>query len=88
MGQVLAGVERVLREHPQIWPDVVVVKFGALGASSLDIDVMAWFVVPTWGDFQVCREQVLLDVMQVVQDAGADFAFPTRTVHMIGGATA
>jgi MscS family membrane protein len=86
MGQVLAGVDRVLRAHPNIWPDAVVVKFGAFGASSLDIDVMAWFEVPTWGDFQVCREQVLLDIMKVVQDAGADFAFPTRTVHLVGGA--
>ena len=88
MGQVLAGVERVLRQHAHIWPDAVVVRLAGLGASSLDIDVMAWFVVPTWADFQVCREEVLLDVMQVVQDAGAEFAFPTRTVHVVGSAAA
>jgi MscS family membrane protein len=88
MRQVLDGIERVLREHPSIWPDAVVVKFAAFGDSSLDIDVMAWFQVPAWSDFQVCREQVLLDIMQVVQDAGADFAFPTRTVHLVGGHTA
>jgi MscS family membrane protein len=85
MEQVLAGVERVLREHPHIWPDAVVVKFSAFGASSLDIEVMAWFAVPTWADFQLCRQEALLAIMQVVQDAGADFAFPTRTVHVVGG---
>ena len=88
MREVLDGLERVLRAHPQIWPDAVVVRFSGFGASSLDIDVMAWFAVPGWPDFQACREQVLLDFMQVVQDAGTAFAFPTRTVHMIGGATA
>jgi MscS family membrane protein len=85
MDTVLAEVERVLRDHPHVWPDAVVVKFAAFGASSLDIEIMAWFVVPTWADFQRCRQEVLLGIMQVVQDAGADFAFPTRTVHLVGG---
>jgi MscS family membrane protein len=78
----------VLRQHPHIWPDVVWVKFSALGASSLDIDVMCWFAVPAWPDFQVCRQEALLAIMRVVQDVGAKFAFPTQTVHVVGGAAA
>jgi MscS family membrane protein len=83
MTQVLEGFERVLREHPKIWPDAMVVKFKEFGASSLDIEIMAWFQVPTWGDFQLCRQEVLLGFMKVVEDAGTAFAFPTRTVHLI-----
>jgi MscS family membrane protein len=82
MQQVLTGFERVLREHPKIWPDSMVVKFKEFGASSLDIEIMAWFQVPTWADFQQCRQEVLLGFMQVVEDAGTAFAFPTRTVHV------
>lgn len=88
MQQVLEGFERVLREHPKIWPDAVVVRFKEFGASSLDIEIMAWFVVPTWADFQVCRQEVLLGFMQVVEQAGTSFAFPTRTVHLISHPTA
>jgi MscS family membrane protein len=87
MEQVLDGFERVLREHPRIWPDAVVVKFKEFGASSLDIEVMAWFQVPTWADFQQCRQEVLLGFMKVVEDAGTGFAFPTRTVHLINEPT-
>lgn len=83
MQQVLDGFERVLRQHPKVWPDAVVVKFKEFGASSLDIEIMAWFAVPTWADFQVCRQEVLLGFMQVVEQAGASFAFPTRTVHLV-----
>lgn len=83
MQTVLAGFDRVLRSHPRIWPDAVVVRFKEYAASSLDIEIMAWFAVPTWGEFQECREQVLLDFMGVVEDAGASFAFPTRTVHLV-----
>jgi MscS family membrane protein len=82
MQKVLEGFERVLREHPKIWPDAMVVRFKEFGASSLDIEIMAWFEVPTWGDFQLCRQEVLLGFMQVVEDAGTGFAFPTRTVHL------
>lgn len=86
MQQVIEGFERVLRQHPKIWPDAVVVKFQQFGASSLDIEVMAWFAVPDWGQFQTCRQEVLLGFMQVVEEAGTAFAFPTRTVHLVNPA--
>ena len=65
----------------------MVVKFQEFGASSLDIEIMAWFQVPAWSDFQLCRQEVLLGFMKVVEDAGTGFAFPTRTVHLINEPT-
>jgi len=86
MEHVLGGFERVLRDHPLIWPDSVTVKFKEFAESSLNIEIMAWFRVPTWDEFQRCREEVLLEFMGVVERAGARFAFPTRTVHVVSGA--
>jgi MscS family membrane protein len=83
MRQVLQGLEGVLRAHPKIWPDAVVVKFSGFGASSLDVDIMAWFQTSDWGEFQGIRQEVLLSFMDVVEKAGSSFAFPTRTVHMV-----
>jgi MscS family membrane protein len=83
MRKVLAGLEAVLRAHPKIWPDAVVVRFKGFGDSSLDIEVMAWFVTPEWSEFQLIRQEVLLGFMRVVEEAGSSFAFPTRTVHML-----
>ena len=83
MRQILEGFERVLREHPKIWPDAVVVRFAAFGASSLDIEVMAWFQTSDFGQFQGYRQEVLLRFMDVVEQAGSSFAFPTRTVHLV-----
>ena len=88
MRQVLAGLERVLRAHPRIWPDTVVVRFGELAASSLNIDIMAWFLTSDWGEFQQIREQVLLDFMDVVERAGTSFAFPTTTIHVASAPSA
>ena len=40
-----------------------------------------------FGKFKVMREDVLLAFMEVVEDAGTSFAFPTRTVHVVGATT-
>jgi MscS family membrane protein len=85
--EVLAGFERVLREHPKIWPDAVVVRFREFAASSLDIEVMAWFQTPDWSEFQLIQQEVLLQFMEVVEQAGTSFAFPTRTVHLVESAS-
>lgn len=82
MREVLAELERVLRAHPRIWPDAVVVRFAALGQSSLDIEIMAWFQTREWGEFQVFRQEVLLQFMEVIEKAGTALALPTRLVHM------
>ena len=86
MRTVLEGLERVLRDHPKIWPDAVVVRFSAFGASSLDIEIMAWFQTAEWSEFQEIRQEVLLSFMAVVEEAGSGFAFPTRTVHLVADA--
>jgi MscS family membrane protein len=80
MRGVLAGFEQVLRGHPKIWPDAVIVRFKGFGESSLDIEVMAWFQTSDWNEFQQIREEIFLRFMEVVAAQGTEFAFPTRTV--------
>jgi MscS family membrane protein len=83
MRQVLQGMEAVLRAHPKIWPDAVVVRFAGFGASSLDIEIMCWFETVDFNEFRVFRQEVLFAFMKIVEDAGTSFAFPTRTVHLV-----
>jgi MscS family membrane protein len=80
--RILAGCEQALRAHPAIWPDAVVVRFAGFGDSSLNVEVMCWFVTKDWAGFQVAREEVLLSFMRVVEEAASTFAFPTRTLHI------
>jgi MscS family membrane protein len=82
MRAVLEGFERVLRAQPKLWSDSVTVRFSALSPSSLDIEVMAWFETSDWGEFQGIRQDVLLQFMDVVEQAGTSFAFPTQTIHL------
>jgi MscS family membrane protein len=83
---VLQGCEDVLRTHPKIWSEIILVRLCALGESSLDIEVMAWFQTTDWLELRQYRQEVLLGFMEVVQAAGTALAFPTRTVHLAGAA--
>ena len=88
MREVLSGFERVLRAHPKIWPDSLTVRFVAFSASSLDIEIMAWFQTPDWNEFLGIREAMLLQFMDVVAQAGTSFAFPTQTIHLAAESSA
>jgi MscS family membrane protein len=84
--QVLAGLDRVLRAQPKLWPEGVTVRLKELGASSLIIDVGAWFGTTNWDEFMLIREQVLLEFMTVIEEAGTALVVPARTVQLVDGA--
>lgn len=87
MRAILAALEAILRGHPKIWTDSVTVRFKELAASSLDIEIMAWFTTPDWNEFQTIRQDILLDFMEAIEAHGSAIAFPTRTVHFVGSPT-
>jgi MscS family membrane protein len=80
---VLAGLESVLRQHPKIWPDTLIVRLKEFGESSLNLEVMAWFQTSDWNEFLAIREETLLQFLEVVEREGSSFAFPTRTIHLV-----
>jgi MscS family membrane protein len=81
---VLAGVERALLAHPRIWPDGVSVRFTEFRDSTLNVEVMAWLQLTDWNAFTRERQELYLQFMQVIEEAGTQLAFPTRTVHVVG----
>jgi len=83
MRAILADLEAILQRHPKIWPDGVVVRFKELGASSLDIEIQAWFQTSNYAEFQMIRQDTLLAFMAAIEAHGSAIAFPTRTVHVV-----
>jgi MscS family membrane protein len=81
--RVLAEVEATLRAHPKLWPEGVVVRLSELKDSSLNVEVMAWFVTTDWSEFTAIRQELLLRFLEIVEETGTSFAFPTRTVHLV-----
>ena len=81
--EVLEGFQRVLREQPKVWPEGGTVLLRALSSSSLDVEVIAWFQTEDYAEFQAVRQEVLLQFLRVVEQAGTSLAYPTQTVHVV-----
>jgi MscS family membrane protein len=80
---ITQGIRDMLAAHPAIDPDQTqIVRFNGFGASQLDIMVYAFTSTTEWEPFQAIKEDVLLQIVNIVHRHGADFAFPTRTVHL------
>jgi len=82
--QVVLEIERLLRGVPEVWPEGVVARFVNLGASSLEIEVMCWFQTADYDVFRRIRQDVLLGILRIVEEAGTSIAFPTTTVKLEG----
>ena len=79
---LLTKIREMLLGHPRIHPDLVRVRFVGFGASSLDIELFAYVKTTKWPDFLGVREDVLLRVMEIVNESGTGFAFPSRTLYL------
>ena len=78
----IAGLRRVLRSHPRISREPQRVRLVAFGASSLDLEVLAYVETSDFDEFLGVREDVYLRFMDVVAASGTGFAFPSTTTYL------
>ena len=78
---LLAKMREMLLGHPRINPDPARVRFISFGSSSLDLEVFAYAVTRDWNEFLGIQEDVLLRVMDIVEQSGTAFAFPSQTLY-------
>jgi len=60
----------------------MVVSFSRFGESSLDLYLLTFTTVTDLSEFNMVKQSVLLGVAKIVAKHGADFAYPTRTLHI------
>ena len=78
--QAVEGIERLLRGMPKVWPDTVVSKLAAFSPSALEVEVMCWFVTPDFEEYRGLRQEALLGILRIVEEAGTAIAPPTVQV--------
>lgn len=62
---------KCVRNHPKIWPDVVRVHFTGLTDATLPIEITAWFVVTEPDQFLDAKQELLLQILEVLEQFGA-----------------
>lgn len=78
---VLIRTRELLLGHPRIAPDSVRVRFMGFGASSLDVEIFAYVATRDRPEFLAIREELFLRLMDLVQESGTGFAFPSQTLY-------
>ena len=83
MRSIVADVHAMLAAHEDIAQDrTLMVNFVTFGASSLDFFVYTFTRTTEWVIFHQVKQDVLLRIADIVAAHGAEFAFPTQTLHV------
>ncbi len=81
MGNIVANVKAMLESHEAIDLNrTLMVNFVSCGPSSLDFFIYTFTKTTDWATFHGIKQDVLLRVLAIIADEGAEVAFPTRTL--------
>lgn len=62
----------------------LLIHIDSFNDSSIDLMVYCFTKTTNWGEWLQIKEEFAIAIKQIVADAGSDFAFPTRTIHLQG----
>ncbi len=83
MAAITGQVEEMLRSHPEIDADkTLMVNFNSFAPSSLDFFIYTFTKTTNWEKYHAIKQDVLLKILKIVEDNGAETAFPTSTIHL------
>ena len=80
--KILEQMRDLLKNDPDIDQKTIFVNFTDYNDSSLGIFCYFFTKATVWGEYLSVRERINLEFMKIVQDNGASFAFPSRSVYI------
>lgn len=83
MSTIVDSVKSMLTEHEAIDnSQTMIVNFDAFGPSSIDFFIYTFTKTTDWILFHEIKQDVLLKIAEIIEQAGAEIAFPTQTLHL------
>ena len=79
---IVNAVKKMLMAHEEIdQSQTLMVNFNSYGPSSLDFFIYTFTKTTSWVRYHEIKQDVMIKIINIVHDHGADFAFPTRTIN-------
>jgi len=83
----VAGVIERVREYLAAHEDIdssqtLIVNLNSFAPSSLDFFIYTFTRTTNWVEFHQVKQRVMLDILTIIDDCGAQCAFPTSTLHV------
>lgn len=83
VANIVADVKNMLQTHPEIDTEqTLIVNLVAFGPSSLDFFIYTFTKTTVWVDFHEIKQDVMLKIVKIIEENGAEFAFPTQSLHL------
>lgn len=83
VGTIVNAIRQMLQTHADIdQQQTLLVYFNGFGDSSLNIMVYCFTRTTVWEEWLAVQQQVYLNIIDIVQSHGADFAFPSQTLYL------
>lgn len=80
---IVQDIDQMLRHHPDIdQTQTILVYFDAFADSSLNVMVYCFTKTTKWAEWLGIQQEVYLQIIEIVQKHGADFAYPTQTLYV------
>lgn len=83
VGDIVDDIRTYVTSHEELASDrTTMVHFDQYGPHSLDIMIYCFTKTVVWTEYHRVRELVLLDIGRIIEQHGAEIAFPTRTLKV------
>ena len=80
---IVSEIKSMLQNHEGIsQKETMLVNFDNFGDSSLDIFIYTFTATANWERYLAIREDINLKIMQIVENNGSSFAFPSRSIYV------
>lgn len=76
--QILADLRTLLGSHAVLAPETVRVRLTGFSPAALNVELFAYATTSDYAEFMAVREELFLQVLHIVREAGTDFAFPLQ----------
>ncbi len=81
MRYVLSQIRRAFENHPKIEKSSVRIRMIEI-AAALNVEIVSYVLTTDYNEFAEVREDLLLQIMGLVEDAGTGVALPSQTLYI------
>jgi len=82
MENILKDLRNMLQNHPDIHKGTIMVHFDEFQDSSLSLFCYCFTTTTIWAEYLQVKEDVNLKMMKIVEQNGAEFAFPSQSLYI------
>jgi MscS family membrane protein len=82
LNEFVEGIKTILNNNEFINKETYHVYFNSYGDSSLNVMLYCFLAVPNWSVELQEKERIYTDILNMAQDIGVEFAFPSQSLYI------